>query len=233
MSNDGYYKFLRQLALSLSIERDIEVPTWVTGEVRLEDIEASIIGMLDLRAGTGLVSDIKRAGSEDANDAYSPQNARELILEQRAARGVDEKPDGKATIEFNATPVVWVRVSVKVPGVRHPVPTETYRELQKFMRENEIWPAILAGGGGPWFLEGGYTQENANKIAHWLKTHGVPVLSEHDRARRDKALACDRDDIESVADAVRGLQSTDDPSLTLLYDELVERYNELKKKGEA
>ena len=46
-------------------------------------------------------------------------------------------------------------------------------------------------------------------------------MTQHDAARRDRALACDRADIESVRDAVRGLQSTDDPSLLPLHDELM------------
>jgi hypothetical protein len=52
-------------------------------------------------------------------------------------------------------------------------------------------------------------------------------MTEHDRIRRDRALACNRDDLASLGDALRGLQSTDDPSLVPLYDELMTRYNEL------
>lgn len=56
-------------------------------------------------------------------------------------------------------------------------------------------------------------------------------MTEHDRIRQDRALNCDRDDLESLSDAIRGLQSTDDPSLVPLHDELMKRYEELKKKG--
>lgn len=55
-------------------------------------------------------------------------------------------------------------------------------------------------------------------------------MSSHDRIRQDRALACDRNDIDSVADALRGLQSTDDPSLNNLHDELMEVYNKLQKR---
>jgi hypothetical protein len=55
-------------------------------------------------------------------------------------------------------------------------------------------------------------------------------MTNHDRVRKERAENCDADDLESLADAIRGLQSTDDPDLVPLHDELMERYNELKKK---
>jgi len=54
-------------------------------------------------------------------------------------------------------------------------------------------------------------------------------MTEHDRIRRDRAEACDESDIESVLDAIGGLQSTDDPALVPLHDRLMARYFELKK----
>jgi hypothetical protein len=62
-------------------------------------------------------------------------------------------------------------------------------------------------------------------------------MTTHDRIRMERAQKCDRNSLESVTDAVRGLQSTDDPSLLSLHDELMERLIELRvveqKKGEA
>lgn len=52
-------------------------------------------------------------------------------------------------------------------------------------------------------------------------------MTEHDRIRRDRALACDRNDLESLVDAIRELQSTDEPSLTPLHDELMLQYHRL------
>ena len=45
-------------------------------------------------------------------------------------------------------------------------------------------------------------------------------MTEHDKERRDRAYACDRTNRESLIDAIRGLQSTDDPALLPLHDEL-------------
>lgn len=58
-------------------------------------------------------------------------------------------------------------------------------------------------------------------------------MTEHDRIRADRALACDRNDLESLHDAIRGLQSTDDPSLCPLHDELLERANALEAELEV
>ncbi len=52
-------------------------------------------------------------------------------------------------------------------------------------------------------------------------------MTDHDRVRRERALACDRTSLESVSDAIRGLQSTDDPSLCPLHDELMKVYQRL------
>lgn len=46
-------------------------------------------------------------------------------------------------------------------------------------------------------------------------------MTEHDRIRKERAEQCDRTDPDSLADAIRGLQSTDDPSLLPLHDELM------------
>jgi hypothetical protein len=56
-------------------------------------------------------------------------------------------------------------------------------------------------------------------------------MTEHDRVRMQRALDCDMSDLESVADAVRGLQSTDDPSLVPLRDALMKQYRRLRTKG--
>lgn len=55
-------------------------------------------------------------------------------------------------------------------------------------------------------------------------------MTEHDRIRKERAEKCDRNNLESLADALRGLQSTDDPSLVPLHDELMIIY--LRLKGE-
>lgn len=77
---------------------------------------------------------------------------------------------------------------------------------------------------------------NENRRRDWRTNQSyfqeVP-MTEHDRVRKDRALDCDTDDLESLQDAIRGLQSTDDPSLVPLHDELMERYLELKKKKET
>jgi hypothetical protein len=57
-------------------------------------------------------------------------------------------------------------------------------------------------------------------------------MTEHDRIRGERATACDRNNLESLADAIRGLQSTDDPRLVPLHDELMETYLKLKAKTE-
>ena len=58
-------------------------------------------------------------------------------------------------------------------------------------------------------------------------------MSRHDRIRRDRALACDRDDEASLLEAIAGLQSTDDPSLCPLHDELQARFAELRQGKRA
>lgn len=57
-------------------------------------------------------------------------------------------------------------------------------------------------------------------------------MTEHDRIRQERAENCDRNDLESLRDAIRGLQSTDDPSLVPLHDELMERLLELESRHE-
>jgi len=52
-------------------------------------------------------------------------------------------------------------------------------------------------------------------------------MTEHDRIRRDRALARDPNDLGSLADAIRGLQSTDDPSLVPLHDKIMEEWSNL------
>lgn len=54
-------------------------------------------------------------------------------------------------------------------------------------------------------------------------------MTNHDAAREERALKCDRTNLESLEEAIRGLQSTDNPSLLSLHDELMEVYEKLKK----
>lgn len=56
-------------------------------------------------------------------------------------------------------------------------------------------------------------------------------MTEHDHVRKVRAEACDRNSLESLSDAIRGLQSTDDPSLLPLHDELMAQYNKLRDDG--
>lgn len=53
-------------------------------------------------------------------------------------------------------------------------------------------------------------------------------MTEHDRIRMERALNCDCSDIEQLEEAIRGLQSTDDPSLNDLHDKLMNDYLKLK-----
>lgn len=55
-------------------------------------------------------------------------------------------------------------------------------------------------------------------------------MTEHDRVRMEKAKNCNRDSKEEVIEAIGGLQSTDDPSLVPLHDELQDRLEELRKQ---
>ena len=52
-------------------------------------------------------------------------------------------------------------------------------------------------------------------------------MTDHDRVRKERAEQCDLNDLDSVAFAVVGLQSTDDPSLVGLHDMLMDRWREL------
>ena len=63
-------------------------------------------------------------------------------------------------------------------------------------------------------------------------------MTEHDRVRMERALRVQRtvyadkdSEISDLDDAIVGLQSTDDPSLVPLHDELMERREKLA--GEA
>jgi len=55
-------------------------------------------------------------------------------------------------------------------------------------------------------------------------------MTNHDYERMIRAQECDVNNIESLRDAIRGLQSTDDPSLVPLHDELMDQLIELEKK---
>lgn len=57
-----------------------------------------------------------------------------------------------------------------------------------------------------------------------------PGITEHDRIRWENAILCDRDSLESLTDAIGGLQSTDHPDLVPLHDELLKVFNKLKRQ---
>jgi hypothetical protein len=71
------------------------------------------------------------------------------------------------------------------------------------------------------------TADDLAYLQRELKKEANDDMTEHDRIRMERAKACDRNDLESLMDALRGLQSTDHPSLMPLHDELLVRYNEL------
>lgn len=56
-------------------------------------------------------------------------------------------------------------------------------------------------------------------------------MTRHDEVRMNRAARCDRTNLEEVRDAVAGLQSTDDPSLVPLHDELMEVYERLRNEA--
>lgn len=58
-------------------------------------------------------------------------------------------------------------------------------------------------------------------------------MTEHDRVRMKRALECDREDEDSLSDAIRGLQSTDEPGLNSLHDELMACWLKLRKRKEG
>ena len=53
-------------------------------------------------------------------------------------------------------------------------------------------------------------------------------MNRHDEIRAKQARICDRNSLESLSEALLGLQSTDDSSLVPLYKELSMRYADLK-----
>ena len=59
-------------------------------------------------------------------------------------------------------------------------------------------------------------------------------MTEHDRIRAVRAAAADAQgdevDLDALSDAIRGLQSTDDPSLVDLHDKLMARWKRLKEQ---
>jgi hypothetical protein len=85
---------------------------------------------------------------------------------------------------------------------------------------------------------------------HWLEEHEIEALqkakqdteeemTQHDKVRRDCALkvkhatyANEQEELEALSDALRGLQSTDDPRFVPLHDELLERYLIILGKNE-
>lgn len=57
-------------------------------------------------------------------------------------------------------------------------------------------------------------------------------MTSHDKIRLERALACDETNLESLLDALAGLQSTDDPALVPLHDRLMEKYLALREQQE-
>lgn len=45
-------------------------------------------------------------------------------------------------------------------------------------------------------------------------------MTRHDQVRAERAARCDRDNEESILDAIGGIQSTDNPSLCSVEDQL-------------
>ena len=68
------------------------------------------------------------------------------------------------------------------------------------------------------------------EVEKMLKVGG-PSMSEHDRVRKERAESCDENDPDSLTEAIRGLQSTDHPSLLPLHDRLLRRLRELRGAG--
>lgn len=92
----------------------------------------------------------------------------------------------------------------------------------------------LPSGDDDWITIKGSSDARSEALAErvllLLNSFG---MSAHDRVRMEKALLCDRNNLDSLADAVRGLQSTDDPRLLTLHDELLTRFNELEGAHES
>lgn len=83
---------------------------------------------------------------------------------------------------------------------------------------------------GIWVDEVGVAEADAARLVAFVEDYVAPNrLSHHDQVRRDRALNCDRKDLESLKDAIGILQSTDNPSLLHLYDELVRCCKQLDK----
>ena len=54
------------------------------------------------------------------------------------------------------------------------------------------------------------------------------MMTEHDRIRMERAKNCDPTNRDSLIGALVGLQSTDDPSLCKLHDELMKKLVDLE-----
>jgi hypothetical protein len=74
-------------------------------------------------------------------------------------------------IKFNSLPIVWITFKNRVTDED----LLLRKAFSKFMSENNIFPAVRAGGGGPHYQSAGYLAEDADKIIAWFKEHGGEV----------------------------------------------------------
>lgn len=74
-------------------------------------------------------------------------------------------------IKFYGIPVVWIRLSNSVTDED----LKLRRELDDFLWENDIIPAVRSGGAASKWSSGGYSPLDARKIIDWLKEHGAEV----------------------------------------------------------
>lgn len=116
------------------------------------------------------------------------------------------------------------------------MPTLTLQEERDLLLE--ILAAVPAGGLADALYACGYDTDitvplltgAGADLSLYRVPEPEPTMTVHDRLRRQRANKCNRNDPESLADAIRGLQSTDHPSLLPLHDELMARYQELTER---
>ncbi len=74
-------------------------------------------------------------------------------------------------LKFDGIPLVWIKI-------RNSLSDEDCalrKQLDTFMWDNDILPAIRSGGGGPDWDSHGYRPADARKIILWLKEHGAEI----------------------------------------------------------
>ena len=78
-------------------------------------------------------------------------------------------------VKFTACQCIYINVS-NDDGNFPQLPTDPDKvvgRLRKFMLENEIFPNIRGGSGGPTHLSAFFAEDDANKIIEFLKSIGV------------------------------------------------------------